>query len=240
MSAAAAAVEANLFAHPVFHPWPRTVAAHDGPDLLWTRTNIAQPLFNSIGRANLRDDSVILELTSHDVPVLWWLGPSSRPADLASRLVQHGFAHAGDNPGMVAPLSRIRHAKPIEGITIERVGDSTMLRAWNDVPRGSEERYELYAYAFDAFRHYIAFANGLAVGIASLFIAEGAAGIYNVFTIPELRQRGIGAALTSFALNDAQDAGCTLSVLQASPMSVSLYRALGFEEVCTISHYVWS
>jgi GNAT superfamily N-acetyltransferase len=230
----AAAVEANLFAHPVFHPWPRVVAAHDGPDLLWTRTDIQQPLFNSVGRANLADDSAIVELTSHGVPVLWWLGPSSRPSDLASRLVRHGFVHAGDNPGMTAPLSRIRFTH--HTATIARTSD---LRAWNAVPQGSEERLALYEFAGDAFQHYIAYNAGAPVGIASLFIAAGVAGIYNVFTIPTMRRHGIGAALTSFALRDAQERGCTLSVLQASPMSVGMYRSLGFEEVCTISHYVW-
>jgi ribosomal protein S18 acetylase RimI-like enzyme len=228
------AIEANLYEHPIFHAWPRTVAAYDGPDLLWTRTNIAQPIFNSVGRANLRDDSAIAELTSHGVPVLWWVGPSSRPSDLRERLVHHGFVHAGDNPGMAAPLSRIRLTA--SNITIERVRD---LRAWNDVPQGSPERLALYEFAGDAFQHYIAFAEGVAVGSASLFIAGGAAGIYNVFTLPTHRTRGIGTALTSFALRDARERGCTLSVLQASPMSVALYRALGFEEVCTISHYVW-
>jgi len=235
------AIEANLFAHPVFHPWPRTVEAHDGPDLLFSRTDIPQPLFNSVGRANLSADAAdaaILRLTSHHMPILWWVGPSSKPADLRERLVRHGFEHAGDNPGMAAPLSRIRFPPPTS-IAIERVLDLDTLRTWNAVPRGVDERFALYASAFDAFTHYIALADGLAVGCASLFIAGGAAGIYNVFTIPELRKQGIGAALTAFALRDARDRGCTLSVLQASPMSVALYRALGFEEHCTIGHYVW-
>lgn len=234
----AEAVEANLFAHPVFHPWPRTVAAHDGPDLLWTRTDIAQPLFNSVGRANLADDAPIVELISHRMPLLWWLGPSSRPHDLAARLVRHGFVHASDNPGMVAPMANVRFTEA--PVAIERVRDQAMLRTWNEVPSGSEERFELYASAFDAFSHYIAFADGAPVGCASLFITGEIAGIYNVVTVPTYRRRGIGAALTSFALRDARDRGCTLGALQASPMSVSMYRALGFEEVCTISHYVWS
>jgi ribosomal protein S18 acetylase RimI-like enzyme len=241
-----AAIEANLFAYPLFHAWSRAVC-HDGPDLLWTLSDIPQPLFNSVLRARLTEDdadpaieAVIARCRARRVPVLWWTGPSTTPADLPERLLAHGFVHAGDNPGMARSLpAAVNGEGDRRGVTVRRVRDLDDLRVWNAVPGGIEARFDFYAETMNAMRHFIAFVHGTPAGTATLFPGAGAAGIYNVFTQPELRRRGIGEALTAAALDDARELGLDLAVLQASALSASLYRRMGFVESCTIGHYVY-
>lgn len=54
-----------------------------------------------------------------------------------------------------------------------------------------------------------------------------------VATVPEARRRGLGSFLTAALTNRALDDGISLVALQASPMGLPVYGALGFETVGT-------
>ena len=58
------------------------------------------------------------------------------------------------------------------------------------------------------------------------------AGIYNVSTMPEVRRRGIGTAMTMAPLLEA--AGVViLAMLHASAMAVPMYQRLGLKATAT-------
>jgi GNAT superfamily N-acetyltransferase len=77
-------------------------------------------------------------------------------------------------------------------------------------------------------RPYVATIDDEAVGMALTSRHEGAVGVFGVGTVPERRRRGIGAAVTSFAVHDAP--GVDLAWLQPTSMGLSLYASMGFSD----------
>jgi ribosomal protein S18 acetylase RimI-like enzyme len=254
----ARAIEANLFAFfQHLRTWPR-VDVHDTDDCCWTISDFPYPLFNSVTRARISDAGADPAITARieacrqrGVPMLWWTGPSTTPGDLGDRLLARGFLNEPAF-GMAASLARShRGAQPEPAITIEPVADRRVLDEWSAVLCTSFGAPPAFGDAFAAmaeaigldrespFRHYLARVDGRPAGTCSLFLGAGVAGIYDVSTLPELRRRGIGAAVTRLAMADARAAGVRMAILHASSLGLGTYRSLGFETICDIGQYVW-
>jgi ribosomal protein S18 acetylase RimI-like enzyme len=253
------AIEANLFAFlPLWRQWP-AAEIHDGPDLLWSLTGFPIPLFNSVMRANLASDDVedaiarvIARGRARGVPLLWWTGPATRPADLGERLIAGGFTHVEEAPGMAADLQDLPGgSQPIPGLDVEQVTDVETLREWcvaacagYQMPAEFGETYYdcLINLSLDPrapLRHYLGRFEGEPVATATMFLGAGVAGIYDVSTAPAARRKGIGAAMTMRPLRDAVAEGLRVAILHSSTDGLSLYRRLGFREYCAIGQYLW-
>ena len=258
LASAAVAVEANLFAF--FHhlaSWPR-VELHDDPDCRWTLSDLPFPLFNSVmrarvpeGRADALIESRIAACRSRRVPMLWWTGPSSLPADLPERLDRHGFL-LEPAFGMAADLAAESPQPSADpAVAIEAVEDASGMTIWSRVlcdsfgaPQRFGEAFSDLAVAIglDArspFRHFLARVNGEPAATCSLFLGAGVAGIYDVATVPDLRRRGVGSLLTWTVMNEARARGYRMAILHSSTSGLGMYRQLGFREVCAIGQHVW-
>jgi GNAT superfamily N-acetyltransferase len=78
-------------------------------------------------------------------------------------------------------------------------------------------------------RLYLAEIDGEPVGFAWTSTHQGAVGVFGVGTVPERRRRGVGSAVTSFAIRDVP--GADIAWLQPTSMGRPLYESMGFEAV---------
>lgn len=87
---------------------------------------------------------------------------------------------------------------------------------------------------------FLARAGALAVGMAWLAVIERVPGpaiwtrraghLQSVYVLPDYRDRGIGAALVTEALQEAAKHGLDYVIVHPSERSFPLYRRLGFRE----------
>ncbi|TDW66576.1 GNAT family N-acetyltransferase [Kribbella pratensis] len=183
-------------------------------------------------------------LRKHGVPGCWHAGPSMQIPREAIQTA--GFVAAGSEPGMAVRIDELVPAE-VPGLSLTRVGDDDALAVWEaTLGRGFGEGerearwvasvYQKLGYD-DPWQHYIGWLDGEAVATATVFLGAGVAGLYFVMTVPEVRRRGIGAAITYGALRDAS---AEYAVLGSSPAGRSVYERLGFREYCTIELYEWA
>jgi GNAT superfamily N-acetyltransferase len=254
------AIEGNLFS------WLPVLGGLDGaqvddiPGVRRCITNISMPFFNSILQTQLTPENVesTVEVIKADankrnVPVIWWVGPSARPEDIASRLLSHGFVVDEDGPAMAVELAQLNEALPVaEGVSIHLSNDESswwswcraMMEGFEAPPArfdfGMQQWYDLLRCADpSATRAFTAWQNGKPVATSLLQLGGGVAGIYAVATIPSARRQGIGALVTLYPLQQARSLGYRIGVLEASEMGLPVYRSLGFREYGWITSYLW-
>lgn len=224
----------------------------------WTIGGSPIGYHNAVVRADLAPedaDAAIVEsqeaMRAAGVPGSWHVGPSMRPDDLGERLEAHGF-EAAPEPGMAADLEDVPEMGMSPGLTVERVVDAMGMDGFEAVlaagfgegppeARWVRTTYERIGLGDDtSWRHYVGRLDGKPVATASLFFAAGVAGIYFVCTVPELRRRGLGAAISRHAMLAARELGLRTAVLGSSPMGHRVYERLGFREICPVVVYEWS
>jgi len=242
-------IEATAIAfHTSFQRLPNA-ERRDSPQLVSIATDLQDSYFNGILRADLAPaeldaqiEAALAPFQRRHVPMLWHIGPSTRPANLGERLLAHGLAFHESEPGMAADLQAISEFPAPAGLTIAPVSDLDTLRTWvgiwaAGVPgAAAEECYRAFAgVRLDgALRHHLGRLNGEPVATVSLYSGAEAASVEHVSTLPHARRQGIGTAMVLKALRDARMQGYRIAVLSASPSGLPVYRRLGFRE-----YFVW-
>lgn len=234
-----------------------TTVVRDDSELFWYVTGLPDAAFNSVMYANLtpeRVDAAVDELfclrATYDVPMGWLVGPTSRPTDLPARLEAHGLRHHVTLTPMTLALASVQAAPvPIPGLTIERVADTAGLAEWIAAETRGFQSTGALGRGLAALRrgmgighgtplyHLLGRMNGRPVATATYLLAGGIVGVYDVSTVPEARQRGIGTAMTVAALQAGRAAGYEIGFLQPSAMGRNLYERLGFRECFTCGVY---
>jgi GNAT superfamily N-acetyltransferase len=255
-SSLTSAIEENLFANlSPFSKWPRA-ETYDETDILWAITDIPFSGLNNVMRAHLAPSqietaiaSVTAKARSRKVPLNWWTGPATQPANLGEYLESHGFVSVGEMVGMAVILENLNeNASMPEGFTIRPVVEDETLKQWcqvcikgNGMPDFVEEGYFDIMHYLDPnhVRVYLGMLHGEPVATSLLFLAAGVAGIGNVATLPAVRRQGIGTQMTLTPLLEARRLGYKAGVLQATKMGAGVYRSLGFQEYCRLGVYGW-
>jgi GNAT superfamily N-acetyltransferase len=191
---------------------------------------------------------VVSRIKELNIPVLWFVTPMSNPKNLQNILKDHGFIYQNKWNAMAIDLKTVPKSFNIpEGMEIKEVLNLEELKTWTDVLVKSfefpeiVESYKKYFINLGTrnlnFHHYLGIFNGKPVTSAVLFKGEGAAGIFYIGTMPDVRRKGIAKAMVYYILNEAKNEGYNLSVLQASEMGYPLYKKIGFKKYYTTKIY---
>lgn len=226
-------------------------------------TGFPIPDFNGVFRTRLDPDltdeqidarigTVTADLQSRGVPFGWMVMPSDLPADLRQRLPAFGFAFEHDTPAMAVDLALLRDAPVVTSdLTIEEVRDPegmvvfahTAVFGYGMPPQLEAPFRDLLLslplWPRAPIRYFLARRGGEPVATSLVTLVGGAAGIFNVATVPDARRGGIGAAVTTAALRAARAEGYRIAILESSSMGYGVYQRMGFAEYCKLGHYTW-
>ncbi|GCE29539.1 hypothetical protein KDA_50230 [Dictyobacter alpinus] len=249
-----AAIDASMITYKSFLCTSSHGQLHQEPNLLWTESG----LVNAVLYTNLQQDtlpSTIERIRNHFAQCnhgfQWHLGPSSRPKNFGDILLTHGLRHDEDEPGMAVDLQILNEDIPLNSnITILPVTDHALLEQWirvwlfpvpEEIVRTCIASYTRVPLGLASpLQFYLGLLDGKPVATVCVFYDGNVAAIHYVVTLPEVRQQGIGGAMTIMAARAARSKGYRVAVLTASPFGINIYRRLGFREYCTFSTYEWS
>jgi len=177
------------------------------------------------------------------------LGPTSRPAGVASLLLASGFVARPSARGMILDMSRRRSLCVPEGCELRFLGTDDDRGPWASVvaenlfeaPR--ETAGPAFAKVVSAMEGPRAFAAGLYVGgkpVSTCFAfvdGAGVGGVYFVATEKAYRRKGYGAATVSAALEELAARRVERCILHATALGEPVYESLGFQGVCDLARY---
>lgn len=227
--------------------------------VLLTNAAVESPVFNAafLLRA-VADDPVELDrrvaiakvyYAAHGLDWSFWicedLLPSALRRKAAGILERRGLRTVTVCPGMIA--DRLEPpSQQCPRIDCRPVADAETRLAFCHItsicfriPFGTSLAiYDSPATWDSGFTAYIGYRDGVPLATAATLEAGGVIGLYSVATLPEYQGRGIGEAITRYAVGRARESSsCRRIVLQATRQGGALYRRLGFREVTRISVY---
>jgi ribosomal protein S18 acetylase RimI-like enzyme len=173
-----------------------------------------------------------------------WLDKKARRS-VAAAFKRHGLHLATVLPGMLAD-KLANPVRPLPHLDVRPVGDR---KTWThfcqigalcfNVPLAwFQEVFDDGRVWENGFNGYVGYAAGEPVSTAGIVIAAGAAGVYNVATVPGQQKRGFGEAVMRHALALAREQhGALPSVLQSTAQGFELYRRMGYSVVTNVAVY---
>jgi GNAT superfamily N-acetyltransferase len=225
---------------------------HEEDDCLWYESAIGFPVFGGVVRPRFTPadaDRRVRELlgTLRGQPHHWFVMPTSQPPDLADTILGAGGEQVVALRGMVMSLEELAPAPALPpGVEIRPAIEDDAVRAYArlyaqlfEAPMGSwvdnlaDAEVEIRHSAGDPFHRYLVVEQGRPIA-AGMTCREGElASLETLSTVPEYRNRGIGAALAVRALRDERESGARIAAVWSSPGAQRLYARLGFRPVCT-------
>ncbi len=190
-------------------------------------------------------DDAVKPFKEKGLPFFMTLGPSSSPEGLTETLKKHGLSHVQKQSGMALDLTAFEYSLDVPaGLTIREVKSKTDLRHF----------FNIFAIGFDysatlpdficetygdtlldpsiSWTHYLALIRNMPVATSSLFVNGKVAGLYNIITVPQARDQGIGRYMTLAPLLKGRELGCDTAILHATDAGARVYGKLGFTKYC--------
>jgi len=181
----------------------------------------------------------------------WVVGPSSRPRDLAARLIASGMHLGGTSYGLIADPRKITTANSPE-VTVELVTDknideyTSLISADAFIEDHAVERHrQIVHHHLDKKRHlvshFLAKFQGKPAGLAQIRYHSGYAFIPGgrPEVKPEFTNKGVFSTLVAHLAADAVKRGLHVIATYAGKQTSPLWLQLGFEKTCEYELYFW-
>lgn len=201
------------------------------------------PLFNQafvFEEPSVRDLALATSwLSERDVP-FWVTAPESVAGAVADLAGSAGLDPAPTTmPGMVyAPLADLR-AEAVGAVEVRVVTQSAQLddfavvasEAFGAPLEAAGRLAPASTLGDDRCSWLVGYVDGDPVACGQLLRTAHVAGVYSIGVRERFRRRGLGAAISGAVLAAGRESGCSIGVLQASPMGEPVYDRMGFETV---------
>jgi len=150
-----------------------------------------------------------------------------------------------ERPAMTAAIAGLEPPRPPEGVEIRRVRTEEDLReavivnveAFGMLPEVAERYLAPTILSVRQTRVYVAELDGRPAACASTDLHKGAVGVFGVGVLERFRRRGIGTAITAFAVRDLRGKA-DLAWLHPSETGRPMYERMGFRPVAEWAVYV--
>ncbi len=190
------------------------------------------------GRLSLADRLALCRrvFAASELPLLMRITPFSKPADLDETLAQLGMAQLDDTRVMVlANLQRIERA-PGPG-TVRPLALAAFAQCVGQMRRSPLAQRQAHAerllgspVPFHAFEMQL---DGHVVACGQFALEGDLVGLYDIFTVPQARGRGVASRLCTHLLNEAVARGAAHAYLQVEAenhAARAVYQRLGFAD----------
>ncbi|RME64453.1 MAG: GNAT family N-acetyltransferase [Caldilineae bacterium] len=232
------------------------IRVHEDAETAWIIAN--GPPGNHLLRTTIqgsqpdaRLQAILQEIARWTGGMRWLVFPFDAPQDMAARLRALGLHEDEGDVWMFRDLEHLPALTLPPGFRVEVVADLPTLRRWWTVSaQGFGMRQKMAQVWYDAYRrhgfgpgayalHVIGWAGREPVASASLILAAGIAGVYDVSTAPWARRRGYARAVTLHLLHLARERGYHVAGLQTHD-AIELYENLGFTVGWREKEFVWA
>ena len=201
--------------------------------------------------AEHRIDALLSTISGRTGGIRWLLFPQDRPTDLRARLKHRNLITGQGDLWMFRNLQNSPNDSHPPSLRIKAIQDGPSLRAWwtasalgfGTTQRAAQPWYDAFRrHGFGSKAHvtnYIGLIDKTVVTTATLILAHGIAGIYDLSTPPNFRGNGFASALVSQLLAQARNQGYTHAGLQTGDAE-QFYQSLGFETGFQEEEFFWA
>ena len=252
-------IERNLFEQKRFYGSSHRTRLIDNKNIIKFISRIPLPFFNCVIFYNLGPKILEKQIKdfikfgrSKKTSLLWLIGPSSKPQSIDILLEVNSFRYDDHMISMAVELQDLKNnLKYIDGFEIEIVDNRKKLEKWvHTCLKGFDENGKNFSSIYEFERslgyartrpwvRFTGFIKGEAIATSAIFMGSEAAGLDNITTVPDWRNKGVGASMATYALRFSQSLGYNIGVLQASDMGYNLYCKLGFKKYYEFKEYIW-
>lgn len=201
-------------------------------------------------------DKIVKFANQHEIIPAIYIDPTVNPPAFVDFLVKKGFHPEDEEVWMFFdPTAKVNYkkAKDLKITKVQNAYDlEIFIRIFNESFELIEEGQKNSDYGlslFDAYSnknnnvhitHFLGWIGNTPVSVASTYLKDDVAGIYNVGTPEEYRCQGFGASLSIAAIEEAKKNNCRRILLQTELGSgpERLYSKLGF--VQAFSAAIWA